>query len=193
MVEHACNRCKVVKSIELFPKCSANGKQGVKGECKQCSAERRKKHYAKNREHELAKHVAYREENLEELRKKRREYQAGWVQRNFEVYTEKNRLYDWMKRASRDAHFLESATNRSKLRRAATKAATPMWADFDRIREIYREARRLTLETGVKHEVDHIIPVQGKIVTGLHVPENLRVVTKAENRRKSNKVLEALL
>lgn len=193
MIERACNRCRVVKSIELLPKCSANGKQGVKGECKQCSSERRKEHYAKNRERELAKHVAYREENLEELRRKRREYQAGWVQRNYEVYIEKNRLYDWMKRASRDAHFLESSINRSKFRRATTKAATPMWTDLSKIREIYREARRLTQETGVKHEVDHIIPIQGRLVTGLHVPENLRVVTKVENRRKGNKVLEALL
>lgn len=49
----------------------------------------------------------------------------------------------------------------------------------------YREARRLTRETGVQHEVDHVWPLSRG---GPHLPWNLRVITSEENRKKSDKV-----
>jgi hypothetical protein len=64
---------------------------------------------------------------------------------------------------------------------------TPAWADLEAIRRVYAESRRLTLETGVRHSVDHIIPLCGRTVTGLHVAENLRIITLVENIRKSNR------
>ena len=59
----------------------------------------------------------------------------------------------------------------------------------DEVLAIYAEAKRLTEETGIPHEVDHEIPLKGRLVSGLHVLANLRVVTRAENRRKSNRHL----
>ena len=53
------------------------------------------------------------------------------------------------------------------------------------ILEVYNTARKLTLETGVPHEVDHITPISKG---GLHHPDNLQVLTKDENRSKSNKL-----
>ena len=73
--------------------------------------------------------------------------------------------------------------------RAALLQATPPWltpAQKQAIRAVYEEADRLTRETGVPHEVDHIVPLRGKVVCGLHVPWNLQVLTARRNRSKSS-------
>ena len=72
-------------------------------------------------------------------------------------------------------------------RRAARVQQTPKWADDSAMRFLYLEASRLSRETGVQHHVDHVIPLQGDNVSGLHTPENMRVIPAAENIRKSNK------
>lgn len=72
-------------------------------------------------------------------------------------------------------------------RRAAELSASPPWMtaeDWQAITEIYIAARKLSEETGVAHEVDHIVPLQGRNVSGLHVAWNLRPITAAQNRAK---------
>lgn len=72
-------------------------------------------------------------------------------------------------------------------RRAAELSASPPWMtveDWQEITEIYIAARKLSEETGVAHEVDHIVPLQGRNVSGLHVAWNLRPITAAQNRAK---------
>lgn len=69
-------------------------------------------------------------------------------------------------------------------RRQALARATPAWRDQRAIENVYQEARRLTAETGVKHEVDHIVPIMGEKVCGLHVEANLQILTKTANTRK---------
>lgn len=64
--------------------------------------------------------------------------------------------------------------------------ATPIWANKKKIKEVYETAKLLTENTGVKHSVDHIIPLRHALVCGLHVESNLRIVTHAENVTKSN-------
>lgn len=72
-------------------------------------------------------------------------------------------------------------------RRAAKLNRTPPWSDLDAMRAIYAQARRMTVETGIPHHVDHVIPLQGKLVSGLHVPNNLQILTGSENSKKRNR------
>lgn len=64
--------------------------------------------------------------------------------------------------------------------------ATPFWVVKKEINAIYAEARALTLETGIKMEVDHIVPIMNPNVCGLHCVENLQIITMDENRAKHN-------
>ena len=66
-------------------------------------------------------------------------------------------------------------------------SATPRWANHFFIEEIYDLARRRTDCLGVKHHVDHIVPLQSKIVCGLHCEANLRVIPATTNIRKGNR------
>ena len=86
-----------------------------------------------------------------------------------------------------------SANNKDKVaarvrwRQAAKKQRLPPWADKAKITAFYTEAHRLSETTGVPHEVDHIIPLQGELVSGLHVHTNLQILPRSVNRAKRNK------
>lgn len=71
-------------------------------------------------------------------------------------------------------------------RRAKKRAAMPKWVDRKALKEFYRAAKEITAETGVVHEVDHIVPLKHQLVCGLHVPANLQILTATENKSKNN-------
>jgi hypothetical protein len=64
---------------------------------------------------------------------------------------------------------------------------TPPWADLKAIEAVYRDALRLEESTGIRHHVDHVIPLQGRNVSGLHVAGNLRALPWKENISKGNR------
>ncbi len=79
---------------------------------------------------------------------------------------------------------------RAVLQRADKAHRTPKWLskeDLKEIEQIYRDCKDVQWLTNEPLEVDHIVPLKGKNVSGLHVPWNLRIVARSENRLKSNK------
>lgn len=79
----------------------------------------------------------------------------------------------------------------SRRYQAKKRGACPQWLtseEHEQIKGFYAEARRMTKLTGVKHVVDHIVPLRGETVCGLHVPWNLQILTELENLKKGNKL-----
>ena len=72
-------------------------------------------------------------------------------------------------------------------RRSAQLERTPPWVEPSSMEGMYSLARRLTDLTGVQMEVDHIVPLQGELVSGLHVPWNLQLLPQSTNRKKGNR------
>jgi hypothetical protein len=101
------------------------------------------------------------------------------------VHARNKRLREW-KRRHPDRVSVDHAR-----RRATRMSAMPPWTNAKDMRAVYKQAQRLTADTGIKHHVDHIVPLRGKTVCGLHVVWNLQVLTETENCRKSNKLIAA--
>ena len=84
----------------------------------------------------------------------------------------------------------------TKARRRKHREATPKWLSRRQkteIRQLYQIAITMTQTTGEQYVVDHIVPLRGDSVCGLHVPWNLRVITQDENLKKSNKLVDPSL
>ena len=101
--------------------------------------------------------------------------------------TTAGKAYTQTAKATWRKKYPEKAAAHSMKRRAAKLQRIPPWADLVAIKAFYTEAQRLTKLTGVKYVVDHIIPLRGKRVSGLHVETNLQVITKKANSEKGNK------
>jgi hypothetical protein len=81
-----------------------------------------------------------------------------------------------------------SRVSYNALRNARVRKAMPAWADRKAILGLYVEAKRLTRETGMLHHVDHVYPLTSEDVCGLHVIENLQIITAYENLSKGNRL-----
>jgi hypothetical protein len=147
-----------------------------------------KKQYEKNKEayHSLsAQWAANNPERRKEINRnsakkayaanprKYREMATSW--RNCHLKLSRDRTRRWQKNNPGVVNF------HNKCRQALKMQAMPKWADKEKIKQIYLEAKRLGLV------VDHIIPLKSKYVCGLHVENNLQLLTATENARKGNK------
>lgn len=92
-----------------------------------------------------------------------------------------------LERLLQDGYRSAEPKPRSLTRWRLRRLATPPWADRSAIAATYRHAAELTRRTRIVHHVDHIVPLQGDGVTGLHVECNLRVIPARDNQRKGNR------
>ena len=137
---------------------------------------------------------------------------AEWYQRNKELTKERARqwaennperrkeIHDKNREKDRENHNARNRDWWSKnghkrcayegKRRAAQMQRTPDWLTEDDlffIEEAYHLAKLRTELTGFSWHVDHIVPLQGKKVSGLHVPDNIQVIPAKQNLQKSNR------
>jgi hypothetical protein len=172
-----CSVCQETKPFLSFHK-QKSGPGGYRSACKDCRKGDHIDRYEANKEEWNKRSVAWRAANPDKAklthakfreanREQRNAYKSDWVQAN---------------RGHVNAYCVKRYAE--KLKR------TPAWlSEFDKLKIecLYQLAAMRTRESGYIWHVDHIIPLQGKFVSGLHVPSNLRVIPAVENNRKYNR------
>lgn len=158
-------------------------------EVRRKAKERAKAWYEANKE----KAKAWAEANKE----KRKEQLKAWKEANPEkVKAQRLKSQAINKEATIARIKRYHATEKGKLSlaihrdlyRERVKIASLNMYDAKAMAEIYRTCKLLTKSTGIKYEVDHIIPITNENVCGLHVSWNMQIMKKEENRKKSNKL-----
>ena len=175
------------------------------GHCLICQRENNRKYVKNNKEKVLEGKKRYRDTHSSPPRT---EYMREWRLKNSEHINEYRRNYKGV-RLDRTEYMREWRINNkeklrvyfaeyrksnvgkcnawSKQKKLRKSQRCPAWADMQVIRDIYVKCAKIQEETGIPHHVDHVIPLSGKYISGLHVPENLQILTASENCSKSNK------
>ena len=153
-----CTKCNETKQLDEFFKrvITPSGRESI---CKVCRKAHNKAWLSNNKD-------------------RHKELTRKWYEENKETHLENSK-----KRYEADK---SKALEKYYARELRTKQAMPLWADRTEIARIFRDAKKVTIETGIKYEVDHIVPITGKTVCGLHTPHNLQIITATENKRKYN-------
>lgn len=152
--------------------------------------ERKRAYYAANSEKILGRKRALYKANPEKARERSRTYRKAnpekardsvrvWRKANPEKDSACSRA--WLKANK------PKVAAKSMRRHASKLHATPIWACRESIERIYAEAHQLTIDTGIPHHVDHIVPLKSPIVCGLHTHHNLRAIPAVENMSKGNR------
>lgn len=190
-----CRKCGIVKMIIDFT-CNPRNKNNLRTVCKSCTSKMMAEKYEGNPEKQRAKTAKWRTDNPV----RQREYEISYRTENRDALNERRRQFRLRhidREKEKDKLYLEN--NRAKVyaknarRRAAQTQATPSWLTFihkAQVDEFYELALAKAVQTGVPHDVDHIVPLRGKHVRGLHVPWNLQILTEVENSKKYNKFIE---
>jgi len=187
-----CKKCDQTKELSDFGK-NKNTADGLQFYCKDCCKATTKRYREANKEKYYASAKRWAKANPERVRSQKKKYYLE----NREATLENKREYYKYNRASILSYKkLYSQANRGKknsieARRHAGKIQrTPDWLTEQQkaeIDNIYWLARDLYNVTGEKYHVDHIIPLQGENISGLHVPWNLQILPADLNIAKSNK------
>jgi hypothetical protein len=174
-----CEKCKEEKNKDLFYNCSGR-KDGKQGYCKECTNRLSKERMSKDKS--LAN--KYYLNRKDDPRYKEQCRNGSEKYRNANREQVNRRVAEWTAK-NLDRHSAYQAK-----RRSVKLNATPSWVNDFFIKEIYALARLRTEKTGIKWHVDHIVPLQSRLVCGLHVECNLAVIPASHNSSKGNKYWE---
>ena len=172
-----CIGCNETKPAKEFSK-STTKKNGLSSYCKDCDSIATSEWQKKFPEKSNEKGRAWYEANREKAIKQKKVY------RDANKGKEAKRGKEWREK------FPEKVAAKAAKRRAAMLERIPSWSDAEEkiaIDKVYENCSLMSILTGVPHEVDHVIPLQGEYVSGLHHSTNLAVISADENRSKSNK------
>lgn len=194
-MEQKCTKCNIDKDIsEFYP--DKRGRLGRVSICKGCKRSIDKEYRDKNKNKIAEREKKWREDNSEHLKVTRHKhyiknkgarlkYFKKWREENKELIVIKRKVYYRKNRHNRLAY--------TRRRQAAKLNATPVWADQEAISSKYALSSMLSSMTfGNGYHVDHVVPLQGKNVCGLHVEYNLQVMRAEDNFAKSNKFIEGI-
>lgn len=174
---HSCVNGDIAQDFDQFYK-SPRMKDGHTNVCKSCEKVRKSEEYLADRDNTLDKNKAYGKANRSVTRKASKTY----YYKNREVSIQ--RKLNWCKQNP------EKAAASSANYRANKRQATPVWLTEDhrdQILRFYEHSKECRMLTGDEYHVDHIIPLAGENICGLHVPWNLQVLPSDINIAKSNK------
>ena len=169
-----CKKCNQSKPFSAFPP-NERYAGGYGTWCKECHRLANREWYLSNAEANKARAAAWRRDNPDAVAAINKRHKDANKVRLAQIHA------DWAA-ANKDKRRATSAK-----RKAARLRATPAWADMRAIGEVYAEAMRQQEETGIRKHVDHIVPLQSRLVCGLHVPANLQILDGAENESKRNR------
>ena len=180
--------CKIEKERTEFNK-ARRERDGLMFTCRECGKILDRQRRLKDPEKEKARKDKYRREHMKERNLARQR----WAKENPEKikeYRKRTYLKNKEKENAKSSEYMKN--NRGIInaihakRKSMLRNATVKWADLNKIQEVYVECIRLSKETGIEHHVDHIIPIKSEYVCGLHVENNLQILTKSENCSKQN-------
>lgn len=183
-----CTKCNVNKEYTFFHRNSAS-KDGYKTRCKLCRNKESKVLWEKDKTRIKEVRKLRREESLIYLKQWQEDNKEYMIAYRKEKYKSEGKIIRRKNKIWRD-------NNQGKIlalnaaRRASKLSATPKWLSKyhkTRIRDIYIVAKEFTSATDETFHVDHIIPLNGKNVCGLHVPWNLQILPAYDNLSKGNK------
>jgi hypothetical protein len=202
----SCSYCKNTLPLSLFRK-DSRLKSGIGTVCKSCSREKAlqwrnanverarsnyKKWAANNKEHNTQRKLSWAKANPE----KAKESDRASYSKNCEKRTRTQENYRRINKETLKLKAKEWRLNnmgyvlaKNKERELVKISRVPKWLtkeDLAAIKKIYEECRKLN-EAGGDFHVDHEVPLRGATVSGLHTPNNLRILSAAENCKKKNK------
>lgn len=162
------------------------------GQCCECVRLNHYKDYPKHKEKRLQCIKGWQQMNKEKVNSQTRQWRSDNPDKASQVtkqYYHKNKDTKLINNREWRQNNKPKVQYYNALRRAQIAQATTLWADMEEIQQIYEQATELTTETGIPYHVDHIVPLFGKTVCGLHVEYNLQIITATENFSKGNKLI----